>query len=119
MTVEIESLPLTKDIKIIKGGDWHETINLFEDDKVTAKNTTSYLCEMTIFEAQNGEVYDTLTIANGKIVHTPASGQFNLNLTATLIDAYDFSSALRKVVITDATGGKTVLVIGKVTVAPY
>lgn len=119
MANEIESLPLTKDIKLVRGGDWHETINLFEDDKVTPKNTTGYDCVMTIFKEQNGEEFDSLTITNGKIVHTAASGQFNINLTATQIDAYNFSSAMRKIIITDASSGKVPLIVGRVTVAPY
>lgn len=118
MTTELQALPLTKDITLVQGGDWHETINLFEDDQVTPKDTTSYTCEMTIMSGPNGEVYDTLTIASGEIVHTPASGQFNLNLTAATIATYDFISAVRKVIITDASGGKVPLIVGNVKVIP-
>lgn len=117
MTELIQGLPLTQDITLARGGDWHETINLFEDDKVTPKNTTGYSMTMTILSAhQNGEVYDTLTVSNGKIVHTPASGQFNLNLTAAQIDAYEFAAAVRRVVFDDGSGNLTPLLIGNVKV---
>jgi hypothetical protein len=116
MTTELQSLPLVQDITLVQGGDWHETINLFEDDQVTPKDTTGYTAEMTIFSSPNGETYDTLTIANGKITHTPASGQFNLDLTAAQIAEYDFTSAQRKFIITTDTGGKVPLIIGSVQV---
>lgn len=117
MTDTIQTLPITKDVQLARGGDWHETINLFEDDKVTPKDTTGYSMTMQILSKhQNGEVYDTLTVANGKIVHTPASGQFNLNLTAAEIDAYEFSSAVRRVVYDDGSGNTTPLLIGNVKV---
>ena len=113
MTDTIQPYPITKDFVLTRGGDWHETINLFEDDKVTPKDTTGYSMTMYILSAhQNGELYDTLTVANGKIVHTPASGQFNLNLTAAQIDAYDFSSCVRRVVFDDGSGNTTPLLIG-------
>ena len=113
----IQPFPIVKDIVLTRGGDWHETINLFEDDKVTPKNSTGYSMTMIILSAhQNGEVYDTLSVANGKIIHTPASGQFNLNLTAAEIDGYEFVNAVRRIVLDDGAGNLTPLLIGNVGV---
>lgn len=116
MTDTIEPFPITKNIQVARGGDWHMTINLFEDDKVTPKNTTGYTMTVTFMSAHNGEIYDQLTIANGKIVHTPASGQFNLNLTAAQIDPYDFATAVHRITFTDGSGNITPLAIGTVKV---
>jgi hypothetical protein len=117
MTETIKPFPIIKDIEITRGGDWHETIELLEDDKVTPKDTTGYTMSMFILSRhQNGDLYDTLTVANGKIVHTPVSGQFNLNLTAAQIDAYEFTSAVRRVVFDDGAGNTTPLMIGNVRV---
>jgi hypothetical protein len=116
-TVIQEEMPIRRDItKMKRGSDWHWTIKLKENDRVTPKNTTGYTMTMTIRSGANGEVYDTMTIANGKIVHTPASGQFNLNLTYTLIDGYDFVEAEYDIIIVDNAGGRTCPFYGSVRV---
>lgn len=116
MTEIIQEYPIVLDITLRRFGDWHRTINLFADDKVTAKNTTGYTMTMNILsKPENGELYDTLTIANGKIVHTPASGQFNLNLTAAQISAYEFSSAVFQISMVDGSN-TTPLMSGMVKV---
>ena len=108
---------LRDDIELVRGGDWHETVNLYEDDGATPINSTGYSMTMYIMSAhQNGEVYDTLTIANGKIVHTPASGQFNFNLTAAEIDAYEFTSAVYRVLLDYGDGNKQIYRIGNIKV---
>lgn len=107
MIILKEAMPIRRDTKMKQGADWHWTIKLKEADGVTAKNTAGYSMTMTIKSAPNGEVYDILTIASGKIVHTSASGQFNLNLTAAQIALYDFSSAYFDIIIVDAGNGNT------------
>jgi hypothetical protein len=108
---------LRDDIEIVRGGDWHETVNLFEDDGVTPIDTTGYSITRTIMSShQNGEVYDTLTIDNGKIIHTPVSGQFNFNLTAAQIDAYEFTSAVYRDVLDYGDGNKQTYRLGSIKV---
>jgi hypothetical protein len=116
MTESIQPFPIRKDIQIPRLGDWHRTIILLQDDKVTPIDTTGYTMTMTIRSSLNGEVYDTLTIANGKIVHTPASGQFNLNLTAAEIAAYDFVRAVYDIAYVDGSANTTHLLTGSVEV---
>jgi hypothetical protein len=105
---------LTIDMTLTKGGDWSETINLYEDDGETPQDTTGYDMVMTIKSA-GGDTYDTLTVGDG-ITHTPALGQFALAISHTTLDTYTFATAERRVIVTDATGTKTVLIIGTVTV---
>lgn len=108
---------LRDDIEIVRGGDWHETVLVYEDDEVTPKDTTGWSMTRTIQKSYpNGEVYDTLTIANGKIVHTPANGQFNLNLTAAQIAAYDFTAAVYRDVFDYGDGSTQVIRLGNVKV---
>jgi hypothetical protein len=107
---------LRDDIELVLGGDWHETVNFFEDDEVTPQDTTGYTMTMTIFHASNGEVYDILTVANGKIIHTPASGQFNLNLTEAEISAYEFKSAGYRIVLDYGDGNKQTWRLGTIKV---
>jgi|SRR3990172_13444887 len=120
MTIEIEALPIIHNITLVKGGDWHETINLYEDDRVTPKNTAGYEMEMTILSGPNGETYDFLdTVVNTRITHTPSSGQFNIDLEAAEIEAYDFLTAVRKVILIFDTGDQhMVLIMGQVKVIP-
>ena len=107
---------LTVDVTLTKGGDWAETINLYEDDGTTVKDTTGYSMIMTI-TTPDGVVQTTLTtVASAGIVHTPALGQFNLSLGYAAIQAYTWASAERRVIITDAASIKTVLIIGNVSV---
>lgn len=107
---------LRDEIKFILKGDWHETINFYEDDEVTPLDTTGYSMTMDIFSSANGEVYDSLTEANGKITHTPASGQFNLDLTAAQIEAYDFKRAGFRIVLDYGDGTKQAWRVGTVKV---
>lgn len=108
---------LRDDIEIVRGGDWHETILFYEDDEVTAKDTTDWSMTMTIQKSYpNGEVYDTLTVANGKIETTPSNGQFNLNLTAAEIEAYDFTSAVYRMAVDYGDGNTQVIRLGNVKV---
>lgn len=102
------------DVTLTKGGDWSETINLYADDGETPMDTTGYTMEMPIRSA-NGNLEATLSIGAG-ITHTPALGQFNLAISHTTLDAYTFVSAERRVIVTDATGTKTVIIIGNVAV---
>jgi hypothetical protein len=107
---------LRDNIELVLGGDWHETANFFEDDEVTAKNTTGYSMTMTIFSSSNGEVYDVLTVANGKVIHTPASGQFNFNLTVDEILAYEFRSASYRMVVDYGDGNVQAIRVGTIKV---
>lgn len=117
MTETITTYPIIWDAKITRGGDWRQTILLREDDGVTPKNTTGYSMTMTIMKSHpNGEVYDTLSTANGRIVNTTANGQFNIKLTAAEIDAYDFTTAVRRIVYDDGAGNTTPFAIGDVRV---
>ena len=117
-TVIRETPPIKHDFTWKQGSDWHATIKLKEDDRITAKDTTDYAMTMTIKSAPNGETYDTLTIGTGMIVHTPAGGQFNINRTAAQIAAYDFTSAVYDIIIEDASGGLTCPFYGEIVVLP-
>jgi hypothetical protein len=116
MAIKAEA-PIQRDWKMKKGADWHRTIKLKESDGVTAKNTTGYSMSMTIKAAPNGETYATLSVGSG-ITHTPSAGQFNLDLTAAVIDGYDFASAIYEIIITDASGGKTIPFMGEIVLIP-
>lgn len=105
---------LTIDATLTKGGDWSETINLYEDDGETPQDTTGYDMTMTI-KSLGGEVFDTLTVGAG-ITHTPALGQFNIAIPSADIEAYTFQTAERRVIVTDAASVKTVIIIGNMTV---
>ncbi len=107
---------LRDDIEFVLGGDWHETVNLYEDDEVTALDTTGYTMTMEIRSSTNGELYDSLTIANGKIVHTPAIGQFNFNLTAAEISAYEFKSAQYRTLLDYGDGNIQAWRVGNIKV---
>lgn len=115
---EIIQQYLRDDIELVRGGDWHETINFYSDDAGTVPlDTTGYTMSMTIQKSQpNGEPFDELTVENGKIVHTPASGQFNLNLTAAEIDEYNFTAATYRMVLDYGDGNIQVFRLGNVKV---
>lgn len=106
--------PIRRDWNMKRGADFHRVIKLKESDGVTAKNTTGYTMTMTIKAAANGETFATYAIGSG-ITHSPASGQFNIDVTAATIDPYDFSSAIYEIVITDSGGGKTIPFMGAIT----
>ena len=108
--------PIRRNTRFKRGADWHWTIKLKEANG-TAKDTTDYDMVMNIKSAANGETYDTLVVGT-EITHTPASGQFALELLSTTIDAYDFSTAIFDVIITDASGGNTCPFYGEITVIP-
>lgn len=78
-------------ITLLRRGGYHRTIILWEDDKVTRKNTTGYTMFFEI--SKNGKVIDTWSIAGGQIEHTPMQGQFNLRLTDADVLGYKFSVA--------------------------
>jgi len=109
---------LRDDIEIVRGGDWHETWNLYSDNAGTVPlDTTGYTLTREIRKSHpNGELLDTLSVENGKIIHTPASGQFNLNLTEAEIDEYDFVSAVYRDVLDYGDGNKQVVRLGNVKV---
>jgi len=108
---------LRDDIEIVRGGDWHETINFYEDDGTTPLDTTGYTMTMNILKSHpNGEPFDELTVASGNIIHTPASGQFNLSLTAAEIDEYNFTSAVFRMKLDYGDGTVQVFRIGNVKV---
>lgn len=107
---------LKDDIELVRGGDWHETILCREDDEVTPKDTTNWTMTMTISKSENGEPFDTLTTDGTRIVNTPASGQFNLNLTAAEIEAYNWTTAVYRMLIDYGDGNKQIIRIGKIKV---
>jgi len=109
--------PIKRDWRMKKGADWHRTIKLKESDGVTAKNTTGYTMTMTIKSAPNGETFATLSIGSG-ITHTPSAGQFNIDVTAAMIDTWDFATGVYEVQITDAGGGKTIPFMGEMVLIP-
>lgn len=117
MTVEIKKYPIIWNLELVRGGDWHHSVLLYEDDRVTPKNTTGYSMTMKVMKSHpNGELYDTLSTGNGRIVNTPSSGLFSINLTAAQIDAYDFTSAVHRITYDDGAGNITPLAIGTVQV---
>lgn len=114
---EIIQQYLEDDIVLLRGGDWHETVVAYEDDGVTPVDTTDWEMSMTILkEFPNGKVYDTLETDGVRIVATPASGQFNFNLTAAEIEAYPFTSAVYRQTVDYGDGNVQVFRIGKVVI---
>ena len=113
MTTIIKEPPITLDWSMKKGQDFHRTILLREDDGVTVINTTGYSMTLTIKSAPNGETYATVTATN-----SPANGQFNLDITAAVIDGYTFSNAVYEVQLVDSSGGKTIPYMGNLTLIP-
>lgn len=115
---EIIQQYLRDDIELVRGGDWHETINFYSDDAGTVPlDTTGYTLSMKIRKSEpNGLLFDELTVENGKIIHTPASGQFNLKLTAAEIDAYNFTMAVYRIILDYGDGQTHAWRIGNVKV---
>lgn len=108
MTTVIKTKPpVTRELRQKRGADFHLTIKLRESDGVTVKNTTGYTSTLTIKAGQNGETYATITPT-----YSPASGQFNYDITAAVLDTYDFSSGEYEIQIVDNSGGKTIPFIG-------
>jgi len=107
---------LKDDIELQRGGDWHETITVYEDDGVTPKDTTDWTLTMIITKSANGEELDRLETDGTRIINTPASGQFNLNLTAAEVDAYPWQAAIFRLVLEYDTGDKQIVRMGAVRV---
>jgi len=101
---------------LVHGADWHWGFQMFEDDGVTAQNTTGYTCSMIIRSGLNGETYTTLTIGSG-ITMTAASGLFNVDLDKAVIDTYDFQDAEYLVILTTNTNDDIPLFIGRIRFA--
>ena len=106
-------LPIKRDWNMTRGSDFARTIKLKEADGVTVRVTTGYAMTMTIKASPNGETYATLAIGTG-ITNTPSSGQFNISIPAATNAAYDFSSAVYQIIITDASGGITIPFVGNI-----
>jgi len=101
---------------IVRGADWPGfAFQLVEDDNVTPLDTTGYTVSMPVSASENGEVYTTLSIGSG-ITMTAASGLFAVNLTDTAVDAFNFRTAIYKLIVTDAGGIKTCYFMGKLLV---
>lgn len=114
---EIIEQYLKDDIELVRGGDYYETFNFLEDDDVTVVDTTDWEMVLEIRKSfPNGELYDELSTDNGRIVNTPASGQFNANWVYPEIDNYDFTSAAYRVVIIYADGKRQTWRVGNVRV---
>jgi hypothetical protein len=113
---EIIQQYLKDDIEFVRASDWHETILFYEDDGVTAKDTTDWTLTMTIQKSPNGEVFDTLETDGARIVNTPSNGQFNLNLTAAEVEAYDFTSAVYRMTVDYGDGNVQVFRLGNVRI---
>ncbi len=96
---------------LVHGADWHWAFQLFEDDNVTAKDTTGWTCTVELLESENGEVYATFTNSSG-VTMTAASGLFNIDISDTNVDTYNFKSCIFKVIMTDDTGDKTPYFLG-------
>lgn len=117
MTDELVDLPIRDTIVLVRGADYHETTNYYEDDKVTPEDTTGWSSSLYILSNhRNGKQYDLLSTNNGRIINTPASGQFNYNWLAAEIDAYDFIEAVFREVVIDNLGGVVGIRIGEVKV---
>jgi hypothetical protein len=100
---------------MVRGADWHWAFQFMEDDNVTPIDTTGYTCSMVIRESENGETYATLSIGSG-ITMTAASGLFNIDLDDSVVDAYDWRTAEYKLIVTDDSGGKTPLFVGRLRI---
>lgn len=110
-------LPVRRDIEMKRGADWSWTIKLRENDGVTVKDTTGYTMTMTIKSSANREEYDVLTIGDG-ITHTPASGQFNLKITYSDVNEYEFTSAIHDVIVVNPAGDHICYFYGNIKVIP-
>lgn len=97
--------------ELVHGADWHWSFQLFEDDNVTPLDTTDWVCHIYLMESENGEPYATLTNGSG-ITMTAATGLFNVDISDTTIDTYNFKSCIMKVIMTDDTGDKTPYFLG-------
>ncbi len=95
----------------VHGADWNWAFQLMDDDNVAPINTTGYACVMTIKASLNGETYAALSIGSG-ITMTAANGLFTFLIDDAAVDAYDWTTAIAKIVITDDLGGKTPLFVG-------
>lgn len=115
MTEIIEQY-LTDDIELVRGGDYYETINLYEDDDVTPQDTTDVDLEVEIRKSPNGDVFDTLTTDGARIVATPGSGQYNINWLAAEIDAYEFTAAVYRMILIYPSGKRQVWRMGPIKV---
>ena len=118
MTTTIQGeMPIRLDWRMKQGADFSKTIELYEDDGVTPKNTTGYAMTMKVKSAPNGETYDTLTIGS-EITHTPSAGRFVILRNAAAVDAYDWGNAIYDIIITDASNGKTCPFYGEIAMLP-
>lgn len=119
MTVKItdEDYPIQFDPPVIvRGADWIGfAIQHMEDDNVTPIDTTGYTASLIIAESWNAEAYLTLSIGSG-ITMTAASGLFNISMTKAVVDGLDFRTAVYKLIITDAGGGITPYLMGKLEI---
>lgn len=102
--------------ELVHGTDWHWSFQLFEDDNVTPVDTTSWVCHVYLMESENGETYATLTNGSG-VTMTAASGLFNIDISDTTVDTYNFKSCVFKVVVTDDTGDKKCYFLGRLKFA--
>ena len=107
---------LQDEMELVRKGDYRETFLFYEDDGVTPKNTTGWLMTMWITKGPNGEEFDTLTTDGVRIVNTPASGQFNLNILKAEIEAYNWTTADYRIGIDYGTGVYQVWRMGKIKV---
>lgn len=103
-------------IELPLGGDYYETVTFYQDDEVTPEDTTDYGMTVVIFAASNGEVYETLSVENGRIIATPASGQFKLTWTPAQIEALEFKTAKFRATVEYADGTKQTFWLGTVKV---
>jgi hypothetical protein len=117
MTVLIRSnQPIKRDFVFKRGADFAYTFKV-KENLTTAKDTTDWTALLTIKSGPNGETYDTHSVGDG-ITHTPASGQFVLNIPAATIDTYDFQRASYDFILTDDSGNKRCPIYGEITFIP-
>lgn len=110
-------LPVKRDIEMKRNMDWNWTLRLRENDGVAAKNTTGYSMTMMIKSSANGEAYKTLMIGSG-IIHTALSGQFNLTIPYSDINAFEFSAAVYDLVIINNLSKQYIPFYGSIRVIP-
>ena len=108
---------LEDDIELLWGSDYHETHTFYEDDGVTPIDTTNW--DMTLYIKKsfpNGEEFDTIETDGVRIINTPISGQFNINLTKAEIQAYNFTTAEYRLAVDYGDGNVQVFRKGTIKV---
>ncbi len=114
-------MPAAKlDLLIEQGATWTHTliINQGSGEAAPPANLTGYTARMQIrAEVESASALIDLTIANGRIVITPAEGKIALTISAADTAALDFDVGVYDLELVSPTGHVDRVVQGKVTLS--